>query len=93
MINTVAVLGAGAWGTALAAVAARAGRNVVLQAREPEVVKSIREKRENTFFLPDIQLSEKIQVTQSALISNKERPPSFVARVLNKIQGRFWVKF
>lgn len=65
MINTVAVLGAGAWGTALAAVAARAGRNVVLQAREPEVVKSIREKRENTFFLPDIQLSEKIQVTQS----------------------------
>ena len=65
MINTVAVLGAGAWGTALAAVAARAGRNVVLQAREPEVVKSIREKRENTLFLPNVQLSEKIQVTQS----------------------------
>jgi glycerol-3-phosphate dehydrogenase (NAD(P)+) len=31
--NSVAVIGAGAWGTALAGVAARAGRNVTLYAR------------------------------------------------------------
>jgi glycerol-3-phosphate dehydrogenase (NAD(P)+) len=33
--NSVAVIGAGAWGTALAGVAARAGREVVLYARDP----------------------------------------------------------
>ena len=32
--NSVAVIGAGAWGTALAGVAARAGREVVLYARD-----------------------------------------------------------
>ena len=32
--NSVAVIGAGAWGTALAAVAARAGREVTLYARD-----------------------------------------------------------
>src|SRR6202171_4594464 len=32
--NSVAVIGAGAWGTALAGVAARAGRDVVLYARD-----------------------------------------------------------
>ena len=32
--NSVAVIGAGAWGTALAGVAARAGRDVILFARE-----------------------------------------------------------
>jgi len=34
--NTVAVIGAGAWGTALAGVAARAGRDVILYARNAE---------------------------------------------------------
>ena len=36
MTNSVAVIGAGAWGTALAGVAARAGRDVVLYARNAE---------------------------------------------------------
>jgi len=50
------VVGAGAWGTALAQVAARAGLQVTLQAREPEVVASIADKRENTLFLPGVTL-------------------------------------
>ncbi len=50
------VVGAGAWGTALAQVAARAGLQVTLQAREPEVVASIADKRENTMFLPGVTL-------------------------------------
>lgn len=66
MRNNVAVIGAGAWGTALAAVAARAGRNVVLQAREEEVVASISERHENTLFLPDVPLPETITATQDA---------------------------
>jgi glycerol-3-phosphate dehydrogenase (NAD(P)+) len=52
----IGVIGAGAWGTALAAIAARAGRSVSLWAREPEVVESIARTRQNAFFLPGIVL-------------------------------------
>jgi glycerol-3-phosphate dehydrogenase (NAD(P)+) len=57
------VIGAGAWGTALAQVAARAGLDVLLQAREPEVVESIRARRVNEAFLPGIVLDEHVAVT------------------------------
>jgi glycerol-3-phosphate dehydrogenase (NAD(P)+) len=45
--NSVAVIGAGAWGTALAGVAARAGREVVLYARSPERAAEIAATRTN----------------------------------------------
>lgn len=61
--ESVAVLGAGAWGTALAQVAAAAGRRVLIWAREPEVVRSINESHENTLFLPGIPLNPGIQAT------------------------------
>lgn len=54
------VIGAGAWGTALAQVCARAGLRVTLQARETEVVESIAARRENTLFLPGIVLEPEI---------------------------------
>jgi glycerol-3-phosphate dehydrogenase (NAD(P)+) len=54
------VIGAGAWGTALAQVCARAGLQVTLQAREIEVVASIAAERENTLFLPGIALESEI---------------------------------
>jgi len=54
------VIGAGAWGTALAQVCARAGLRVTLQARETEVVESIAANRENTLFLPGIVLEPEI---------------------------------
>ena len=50
------VIGAGAWGTALAQVCARAGLQVTLQAREPEVVASVNATHENTVFLPGVKL-------------------------------------
>lgn len=62
-MQTIGVLGAGAWGTALAAAAARAGRDVTLWAREEEVVTSIHDTRENTVFLPGVKLPETLQVT------------------------------
>ncbi|MBU4434127.1 MAG: NAD(P)-dependent glycerol-3-phosphate dehydrogenase [Alphaproteobacteria bacterium] len=58
--NHVGVIGAGAWGTALAQVCARAGLTVTLQAREAEVVQSIAERRENTLFLPGVTLEPEI---------------------------------
>lgn len=59
----VAVVGAGAWGTALALVAARAGRGVTLWAREPAVAEAIRLRRENTSFLPGVALPSAIATT------------------------------
>src|ERR1700722_8402963 len=46
-LQKVAVIGAGAWGTALAGVAARAGRDVVLYARQPERAAGIAAPRAN----------------------------------------------
>ncbi len=54
------VIGAGAWGTALAQVCARAGLQVTLQARETEVVASINGARENALFLPGVTLEPTI---------------------------------
>lgn len=59
---TIGVLGGGAWGTALAQVAA-AGTDVVLWAREAEVVASINGTRENRDFLPGVALSPRIHAT------------------------------
>ena len=46
-MKTAGVIGGGAWGTALALVCARAGLTTTLYAREPEVVSTINEEREN----------------------------------------------
>lgn len=62
-MRTIGVIGAGAWGTALAMAAARAGRRVVLQAREPEVVAAVNDRRENTLFLPGLPLDPAIHAT------------------------------
>ncbi len=61
--KTAGVIGAGAWGTALAQSAAAAGLKVTLQAREPEVVESIRDRRINEAFLPGVELDASITVT------------------------------
>ena len=62
----VAVVGAGAWGTALALVARRAGRDVVIAAREPEVVEAINRRHENPLFLPGIALDKAIRASGDA---------------------------
>jgi len=61
--KTAGVIGAGAWGTALAQVAGWAGLDVLLQAREPEVVDSIRARRVNEAFLPGVVLDDHVAVT------------------------------
>lgn len=62
-MTTMAIIGAGAWGTALAVHAARQGHAVRLWAREPEVVEQIRAQRENKLFLPDIRLPDAVAAT------------------------------
>jgi glycerol-3-phosphate dehydrogenase (NAD(P)+) len=63
MSETIGVIGGGAWGTALAQVAARAGGEVILWAREPEVAESVTADRENALFLPGVKLDQAIRAT------------------------------
>src|SRR4051794_26055620 len=60
--NSVAVIGAGAWGTALASIAARAGRDVMLYARNAEAAARMVATRENPR-LPGVSLDPRIAVT------------------------------
>lgn len=59
----IGVIGGGAWGTALAQVAAQVGDPVLLWAREAEVVTSITETHENPLFLAGLPLSHDVMAT------------------------------
>jgi glycerol-3-phosphate dehydrogenase (NAD(P)+) len=59
----LAIIGGGAWGTALAAVARRAGSTPILWARDPDVVEAINERHENPLFLPGTTLDPAITAT------------------------------
>ncbi|MBE7184466.1 MAG: NAD(P)-dependent glycerol-3-phosphate dehydrogenase [Methylobacterium mesophilicum] len=60
---TLAVIGAGAWGTALALAAGRAGQDVRLWARDPAQVQTMRETGENAKALPGVRLDPAIVPT------------------------------
>lgn len=62
-MQQIGIIGAGAWGTALAIVARRAGRDVVIRAHEPEVVAAINSRHANPDFLPGIKLDRAIEAT------------------------------
>lgn len=59
----IGVIGGGAWGTALAQVAAHRGEPVTLWAREPEVVEGINAAHANHLFLAGVPLSPSIRAT------------------------------
>jgi len=58
------VIGAGAWGTALAQVLSEGQDELLLWAREPEVAEQINRTRENQSFLPGHRLRDKIRATR-----------------------------
>ena len=57
------VIGAGAFGTALAQLAAANGRETVLWGRDPAVVESINRRNENTAYLPGLRLHSALRAT------------------------------
>ena len=63
-IQRIAVLGGGAWGTALAQTCARAGRDVTLWEHEPGNAENLAVKRES-LFLPGVRLENSIKVTRA----------------------------
>lgn len=64
-IGRIGIIGAGAWGTALANAAALAGRDVVLWGRDHDAVMRMIETRENEKNLPGIRLHERVRPTVS----------------------------
>jgi len=64
-MRTVAVLGAGSWGTALAVHLGRVGHQVRLWARDPALVADMRVRRANAVYLPDVHLPESVTVTHA----------------------------
>jgi glycerol-3-phosphate dehydrogenase (NAD(P)+) len=66
--NSVAVIGAGAWGTALAGVAARAGREVLLYARSAQHTAEIAATRENPK-LSGVRLDRSVMVTNEVTLA------------------------
>ena len=62
-VERLAVIGGGAWGTALAQVVATGGRDTLLWAREPEVVDAVNSIHENPVFLAGQKLDPAIRAT------------------------------
>jgi glycerol-3-phosphate dehydrogenase (NAD(P)+) len=62
-MTRLAIIGGGAWGTALALVARRAGSEAIVWARDPAIATAIRERHENPVYLPGVALDPDIAAT------------------------------
>jgi len=89
-MERIAVVGSGAWGTALACHAARLGHTVAMWALEPEVAEEINAKHSNSIYLKDQDLPEGIRASSDAaeVVSRAEIailvPPSKHLRSVSK---------
>jgi glycerol-3-phosphate dehydrogenase (NAD(P)+) len=89
----ISVIGAGAWGTALAEVISRQGNEVNLWAREGDVVKSINTSNTNDLYLPNIKLSKLIIAQKNITdVLNCDlllmvTPAQFMRSILNSLKS------
>ncbi len=90
-MKRVAVVGAGSWGTALAALLAEKGHEVRLWAYEPEVAEEIQGSGENRTYLPGVELPSNLECTphmQTALrgagVVLSVSPSQFVGAVMSE---------
>lgn len=64
-MTKIGIIGGGAWGTALGQSFAKNGHDILIWARESDVVSDINENSQNARFLPGIDLHENIKATES----------------------------
>jgi glycerol-3-phosphate dehydrogenase (NAD(P)+) len=87
-MTRLAVVGAGAWGTTLAHVGARRVSDVLIWAREPDVVENINAAHENTRFLDGVVLDPNVRATNDIVEAVRDRDvvlyaaPSHVLRAV-----------
>lgn len=79
--STIAVIGGGAWGTALANLCAHNGVQSLLWAREESVVEAINAQGENTTFLPGVPLSPALEATGDLSAAGRREAFLFVVPV------------
>jgi glycerol-3-phosphate dehydrogenase (NAD(P)+) len=65
MSRSIAVLGAGSWGTALSIHLGRLGHDVRLWARDPALAAELQRRRANAIYLPDLTLPDAVRVTDA----------------------------
>ena len=85
----LAVIGGGAWGTALALVARRAGSDAVVWARDATIAAAIDQRHENMVYLPGVALDPAVRATSdlAAAVDGREAallviPAQFLREVL-----------
>jgi len=92
-MSAIGIIGAGAWGTALAQAMASDGSEVLLWAREPQLVAEINERRTNSLFLPGASLAQSIRATgdlaELGVLATLlvVVPAQFLASVLGNLPG------
>ena len=90
-IERISVIGAGAWGTALAQTASSAGRKPMLWARHEDVARAVNERHINALLLPDIRLDAGIVATtdlQAAVLGADAVLLAVPAQALRAIASR-----
>ncbi|MHA1558776.1 MAG: NAD(P)H-dependent glycerol-3-phosphate dehydrogenase [Alphaproteobacteria bacterium] len=93
-MKRIGILGAGAWGTALAIVYGRAGHDIFLFAKDDELANDIQEKRCNEHYLPGIALPSNILVTSDLSYARKidylfwVLPAQVTASVAQQLSGQ-----
>jgi len=92
-VTRLGVIGAGAWGTALASVARRAGSTATLWARDPEIAAAINNRHANPCYLPGLLLDPTITATADieAAVERVDAlllavPAQFLRGVLNTLR-------
>jgi glycerol-3-phosphate dehydrogenase (NAD(P)+) len=90
MTETIGVIGAGAWGTALAMLLADSGHAVTLWMYEKDLAAETERTRENRVYLPGFSLPASVQVTPSLEAAVRDKPivlsvvPSHTVRIVAK---------
>lgn len=77
--HSVAIIGGGAWGTALASLVAANGVDALIWALEPETAEAINARRENPLFLPGVRLPDEVRATSSLAATGGRDAYLFVA--------------
>ena len=73
MNETIAVIGAGSWGTTLANLLAKKGYPVTIWAHEPDVARAIEEEHANSTYLAGVKLDERLRATSDRRGSRHRR--------------------